>query len=78
MARVIGPFRPGGCVACVFEINTLKSTVASTRISHVHDGRVVYSAVSGGGSRIFERGGGVQARIQDFSQAPPPPWTLPV
>ena len=27
------------------------------------------------GSRIFERGGGVQARIQDFSQAPPP-WTL--
>ena len=29
-----------------------------------------------GGSRIFERGGGgVQAQIQDFSQAPPP-WTL--
>ena len=24
------------------------------------------------GSRIFEGGGGVQARIQDFSQAPPP------
>ena len=31
--------------------------------------------VSRRGSRIFERGGGVQARIQDFSQAPPP-WTL--
>ena len=24
----------------------------------------------------FLKGGGVQARIQDFSQAPPPPWTL--
>ena len=26
-----------------------------------------------GGSRIFEGGGGVQAQIQDCSQAPPPP-----
>ena len=35
-----------------------------------------------GGSRVqgriqdFWKGGGVQAQIQDFSQAPPPPWTL--
>ena len=38
--------------------------------------------LKGGGvqARIqdFWKGGGVQARIQDFSQAPPPPWTLSV
>ena len=28
--------------------------------------------ITRGGSRIFERGGGVQARIQDFSSTPPP------